>query len=183
MAPRHGPVRRKIDQRQSHRDASHHGHRRGRHSDPESPASAVRNWSRIRNGRRYGRWVGGRFQWPILDRRRLRVEIRGDEQFVPFLRGEPQRLGAPEDVIAIAGPCGEALLPADQSRAAHTGPAGQVGIANPRPGYVGGEKFAEIWQKIQPCSIKSTECYTSVVQCTGSAHLTLTSPNPNQRRR
>ena len=73
----------KINQRQSHRDTSHHRHHCSRRSDP---ASAGGNRRRIRFGWRYGRWAGGRFRDQCFGWRRFRLEIRRDQQLVPFLR-------------------------------------------------------------------------------------------------
>ena len=89
-----------------------------------------RNRSRLRNGRRLRQFSADGFLRRGFRRGRFRLEIRRNQQFVPFLRREPQHFGATEHVLAVAGPCGETLFPADQGGAAYPDTPGEVGIAN-----------------------------------------------------
>ena len=108
-----------------------------------------------------GLWSLGRFDG---DRRFVRRVAGHQKQLVALLRREAEHLGAPDHVLPVAGPAGHSLPPADEGQAADADPARQLGVTDPGPRHVCGQKLRKTRQLLQLRNAIFTECNATVVR-------------------
>ena len=175
-----GVVLRPQDQRGGDRGNGRDQQERHHDSDPEAPPSRARAGGcrgrgggggvRLRVGSSDGRGGPGVVGYSVrlrgggVRQRRFRRGRRGvrrepgrQQELVRLFDRQAEQLGAAGDVLAVAGPSGQALLPPDEGRTAHGDPSRKLGVANPRPLHVGGQQLGESPQLLQLRHAKLTK--------------------------